>query len=121
MPHIEPTEGQLAAAYSAIRLPHWPQDLDSALAHALYGRLVRMHAGLLARGLDVNASRRTVARPVVIAPEPPHPAEPAPPARPRPQRAPRRSAPQPQAKPMPVPRQTTLFDPKAAAAGDRSD
>jgi hypothetical protein len=114
MPHIEPTPGQLQAAFAHARKPHWPDRLDDALAHPLYGRLVRMNAMVLAEGRDPFAAQRINHRPVVIAPEPPHPAEPPAPRIERPRRPakPRRAAP---TKALP---QLPLIDRKRAAGGD---
>lgn len=113
MARIEPTEGQLQAAFVGARRPGWPEDLASALAHPLYGRLVRMNAGLLADGRDPFAAQRINHRPVVVAPEPPHPADaPAPRMRPVRQAKPRQTKPLPS---LPAP---PALDRKRAAAGD---
>lgn len=115
MPHIEPTPGQLQAAFTHARKADWPEQLDDALAHPLYGRLVRMNAMALAEGQDPFAGQRVHHRPEVIAPEPPHPAEPPAPRIERPRRQvnkPRRAAPQ---RPLP---QLPLIDRKRAAGGD---
>lgn len=115
MSRIVPTYGQLQAAFQGVRRADWPQDLEGALAHPLYGRLVRLHAGLLAEGRDPFLSQRTNHRPVVEAPEPPHPADAQVPFAPRacaPRRRPHTPAPSPQ---------LPLIDRKRAAAGDADD
>jgi len=114
MARIVPTPGQLAAAFGACRLPGWPEDLEAAMAHPVLSRLVNLHAVRLAQGHDDFAERRTVQRPVVEAPEPPHPADPPMPCTPRPRRQakPRRAAPSVPTHPLP------LVDRKRAAGGD---
>jgi len=114
MSRIVPTPGQLAAAFAAARLPGWPDDLQAAMADPIVSRLVNLHAIRLAMGHDDYAVHRTVHRPVVEAPEPPHPAEPPAPrvARPRRQAKTRRTPP-----PQPA-TQLPLVDRKRAAAGD---
>lgn len=111
---VKPTPGQMEAAFASERKPHWPRDLASALADPLFGRIVHMHAVLLAMGRDPNAGNRVNHRPDVIAPEPPHQADaPELPQRPRRQAAPRRApAPSPALSPLP------FFDRKRAAGGD---
>lgn len=113
MARVEPTDGQLQAAFEGGRQPGWPDDLATALAHPILGRLVRMLAGRLAEGCDPFKAQSVTQRPVVIAPEPPHPAEPP---------APRVTRPRRQAKPRPTPQLPShppaLHDRKRAAAGD---
>lgn len=106
---IVPTPEQLAAAFAASRLPGWPLHLEEAMADEVKARLINLHAVRLAMGHDDFAGRRTVHRPEVIRPEPPHPADP-----PAPQRLakPRRPA------PLPTLPQLPLLDRKRAAAGD---
>lgn len=110
---VTPTPGQLASAFASARKADWPTELQAALEHPLYSRLVRMHALRLAQGHDDFAGQRVVHRPEVIRPEPPpaEAAQPAPPPR-RPPAARARQAPAPQ---------PGLFDRKRAAAGDRDD
>lgn len=108
---ITPTPGQLASAFAAARKADWPTELQAALEHPLYSRLVRMHALRLAQGHDDFAGQRVNHRPEVIRPEPPpiDAAQAAPPARRAPAaRTQQAAAPQP-----------ALFDRKRAAAGDR--
>ena len=114
MPAVQPTTGQLVAAFAAERKPHWPADYWAAMADPLYHRIVVLHAKLLALGRDPGAYKRVIQRPQVIAPEPPHPAEPPAPCPARPQRPakPRRAAPPPPDWQLP------LLDRKRAAAGD---
>jgi hypothetical protein len=109
MAHIEPTEGQLQAAFSGVRRPGWPEVLADALAHPLYGRLIRMNAMLLAEGRDPFVSQRIRHRPEVIPPEPPHPADALPASA---SSRPRRLA------SISRPSQLPLIDRKRAAAGD---
>lgn len=113
MAHIEPTEGQLQAAFVGSRRTGWPSDLAEALAHPIYGRLVRMNAQVIAQGRDPFVGQRTNHRPVVIAPEPPHAAE---------QPAPHIERPRQKAKPRRQPllpsHAPALHDMKRAAAGD---
>lgn len=111
---IVPTPEQLAAAFAAARLPGWPLHLEEALADEVKARLINLHAVRLALGHDDFASQRTLHRPEVISPEPPHPAD-APAPRPRPARVatpPRRAT-----APLPT-SQLPLVDRKRAAAGD---
>lgn len=110
MARIVPTPSQLAAAFAAARLPTWPADLQAALSDPLVGRLVHMHAVRLAMGFDDYAGHRTVHRPEVHAPEPPHSADAlAPRQAPRQARHPRRE---------PANTQLPLVDRKRAASGD---
>lgn len=110
MARIEPTPDQLRQAFASARLPGWPAELDAAMADPLLARLVRMHAVRLALGHDDLASHRTVHRPVVAAPEPPHPLL-APPAAPPRRRRPTAPAAHPHT-------ELPLVDRKRAAAGD---
>lgn len=115
MARIVPTPGQLAAAFAAARLPGWPLHLEEAMADPVLSRLVNMHAVRLALGHDDLAGRRTVRRPEVHAPEPPHLAD----APPQPAPKPRRRAAKPHRRPLPAPTtQLPLHDLKRAAAGD---
>lgn len=109
---IVPTPEQLAAAFAASRLPGWPLHLEEAMADEVKARLINLHAVRLAMGHDDFAGRRTVHRPEVIRPEPPHPAD-APAPRPPPQRAPAKRRP-----PPPPPPPSLFVDRKRAAAGD---
>jgi pyruvate/2-oxoglutarate dehydrogenase complex dihydrolipoamide acyltransferase (E2) component len=84
------TREQLELAYSVLRRPHWPDTLDSALAHPIYAGLIRGQAQRLhRRGID-RAPQPP--RPPVVAPDPPPPTLPEPPAVPHPAPAPARAA-----------------------------
>jgi hypothetical protein len=102
---IVPTLGQLTEAFEVCRLTSWPEDLDDALANPVTSRLIHLHAIRLVLGHDAS-SARTVRRPAVEAPEPPHPIHHAPAARPR------RTVPPIPTHPVP------LVDRKRAAGGD---
>jgi hypothetical protein len=109
---VQPTAGQIMAAFAAERRPGWPMDLSEAMADPLYGRIVTLHAKLLAMGRDPGAYCRVIQRPAVVAPEPPHPAEPHQPSPSRPRAKSRRPVPTSGNPQMP------LVDLKRAAAGD---
>lgn len=76
---VAPTAAQIERAYYVARKPHWPDTLENALAHPLFGRLIRCTARGLALA-DVHhrptpkvpAVPRRMATPPP-APEPEHP------------------------------------------------
>lgn len=105
-PAAAPTAQQLAEALTALhqhQLLLHVATLEKALANPVAACLVHMHARLHASGVATLGV--TQQRPVVKAPEPPHPVHAVPP--PRPYSPPRGHR--------------ELFDPKTAAAGDHAD
>lgn len=90
-----PTPEQLMRAWQERRRPDWPATFEAVMAHAIYGRVVRIHAAHGQRPAPVTR------RPPVLAPEPP------PIGRPW--------------RPPPKHVQDQMYDPRRAASGERDD
>jgi hypothetical protein len=66
---VDPTEAQWRQAFHDLQKHDWPATLDELSTDTLRYRLVRLRAGLIARGFC--RSTNPVQRPQVVRPEPP--------------------------------------------------